>query len=142
MAFMPYIHFSGNCAEAMAFYVEVFGGTDLQLMRYSEAPPGGGMPPSDTIMHAQFSVGGAILMASDFPPGMGEKQQAMSVMIDPATVAEARRVYDRLAEGGDVIMPFGPTFWSPGFGMMRDRFGTHWIIGAQPEAGAQPGAGG
>ena len=134
MAFMPYIHFSGTCAEAMAFYLDVFDGTDMMMMRYDEAPAGSPGAGSDRIMHAQFNAAGATLMASDFPPGTGETQQAMSVMIDPATVAEGQRLFDRLAEGGAVVMPFGPTFWSPGFGMLKDRFGTHWIIGTQPES--------
>ena len=139
MAFMPYLHFDGTCAEAMAFYADLFGATDLQTMPYSAAPPGDGPAfASDRIMHAQFSAGGAVLMASDFPPGMGEGQKAVSVMIDPATVAEGQAKFDRLRVGGDVIMPYGPTFWSPGFGMVKDRFGTHWIIGAQPEAGVAP----
>lgn len=139
MAFMPYLHFEGTCAAAMAFYADLFGATDLQLMSYSEAPPGSG-PSFDTdrIMHAQFSAGGSVMMASDFPPGWGEAQKAVSVMIDPATVAEAQDKFNRLLDGGAVIMPFGPTFWSPGFGMVKDRFGTHWIIGAQPE---RPGGG-
>ena len=137
MTFMPYIHFDGTCAEAMAFYAEVFGAKDLQLMRYSEVPEGA-MPPvdSDRIMHAQLTAGGTPLMASDFPPGRGQPQQAFSVMVAPATVGEAQIVYDRLLAGGAGLMPFGPTFWSPGFGMVKDRFGTQWIIGAQPEGGA------
>ena len=134
MAFMPYLHFQGNCAEAMAFYADLFGASDLQLMRYSDAPPGSGPSfASDLVMHSQFTAGGAVLMASDFPPGWGEAQKAVSVMIDPATVPEAQARFDRLVAGGEVVMPFGPTFWSPGFGMVKDRFGTHWIIGAQPE---------
>ncbi len=131
---MPYIHFDGTCAEAMAFYAGVFGGTDMMSMRYSEAPAESGASPSDRIMHCQFNAAGGTLMASDFPPGMdAQPQQAMSVMIEPATVPEAQTAFDRLTEGGTVIMPFGPTFWSPGFGMLKDRFGTHWIIGTQPQ---------
>ena len=101
MAFMPYIHFPGTCAEAMAFYLDAFGGSDLMMMRYNEAPAEGGGADSDRVMHAQFSAAGAVLMASDFPPGMAaDRQQAMSVMIDPATKAEGQRIFDRLADGG------------------------------------------
>jgi PhnB protein len=55
-------------------------------------------------------------------------------MIDPPDVVEGQRLFDGLAAGGTVVMPFGPTSWSPGFGMIEDRFGTHWIIGTQPAA--------
>ncbi|HEX9858363.1 MAG TPA: VOC family protein, partial [Paracoccaceae bacterium] len=106
MSFTPYIHFDGTCEKAMTFYAQVFGGTDLQLMRYTDAPEGSGMPASDRIMHSQFNANGGALMASDFPPGMGgEPQAALSVMVAPATVAEAKRINDTLGQGGSVIMP-------------------------------------
>ncbi|EEW24606.1 VOC family protein [Rhodobacter ferrooxidans] len=134
MTFMPYLHFDGTCAQAMRFYADLFGGTNLQLMTYAEAPPGQ-MPPSDRIMHAQFTAAGGTLMASDYPPGMAaQPQTSVSVMTAPASVDEGQRLFAALAEGGSVVMPWGPTFWSPGFGMAQDRFGTHWIIGVEQPA--------
>lgn len=139
MSFDPYIHFSGNCRAAMTAYQAIFGG-DLELSPYAEAPEG---PPafkaSDRIMHATLNSGGRMLMASDFPPGMAdEPQTAVSISHIAATVDEGRRIYDLLAVGGAVVMPYQPTFWSDGFGMVKDRFGTHWMVSApwrQPEAG-------
>lgn len=136
MSFEPYLHFQGNCAEAMRFYAEVFGG-EVQMMRYSDAPD---LPPematSERVMHASLYVGGRSLMASDFPPGTeGDAQAAVSVYHGVADVDHARAIFWRLAEGGTVIMPFAPTFWSAGFGMVKDRFGTHWMVSG-PEAAA------
>jgi PhnB protein len=134
MRIMPYIHFQGNCRDAMVAYAKLFGASDLQLMTYAEMPNG---PPafvhSDKIMHSQFSVEtGAVLMASDFPPGTeGDPQKGVSIMIGPKTVARAREVFEALAVGGSVIDDFKANFFSPGFGMVKDRFGTHWIIGAE-----------
>ena len=51
--------------------------------------------------------------------------------IPSQTVAEARRTFDALAEGGKVTMPFEKTFWAEGFGMLVDRFGTPWMVGGQ-----------
>ena len=138
MSTHPYIHFQqGRCREAMTFYAEVLGGTDLQMMAYGEAHGAPGeWSGSGHLMHAQMRIGNGQLMASDFPPGMeGDSQQAMSVMQTFLGVEAAHVAFDRLMEGGDVIQPFGPTFWSPGFGMLRDRFGTHWILSAEPEVG-------
>ena len=132
MALIPYIHFGGNCEEAMTFYAGVFGATDLRIMRYADGPDDMPMPRSDRVMHSQFSSDGATLMASDFPEGPGEPQAGMSVTCTAETVAEARARFDALSEGGAIIMPFGPTFWSKGFGMFKDRFGTHWIIDSEP----------
>lgn len=136
MSFDPYLHFPGTCAEALAFYADLFGGR-VELMRYADAPD---MPPelagSDRIMHGSVYVGDRALMASDYPPGMaGDAQAAVSIMHETPDLARAKVIFDRLAnEGGAVIMPFEATFWSPGFGMVKDRFGTHWMIsGPMPQ---------
>lgn len=140
MPTLPYLHFQGQCAEALAFYAEVFGGTDLQTMRYADGPDG---PPawkdSARVMHGQVTLYDGTLMASDYPPGMeGDGQRGFSVMQSTPTVAEGQRVFDLLAAEGIVIDPYHPTFFSPGFGMVKDRFGTHWIISALPAEGARP----
>ncbi|HVG48541.1 MAG TPA: VOC family protein [Rubellimicrobium sp.] len=140
MATSPYLHFQGQCAEALAFYADVFGGTDLRTMLYAE---GTGVPEAWTtsprIMHGQVTLGGGTLMGSDFPPGFeGDPQKAVSVMQTLPDVAAARAAFDRLADGGALIQEFGPSFFSPGFGMVRDRFGTHWIISAELDGGPSP----
>jgi PhnB protein len=133
MPTMPYIHFQGQCAQALAFYAKVFNGTGLQMMTYAAGP---GAPDawqaSDRIMHGQLGIYDGTLMASDYPPGMaGDAQAGFSVMQAVPNVAEASRVFALLTEGGAVIDAFKETFFSPGFGMVKDRFGTHWIISAQ-----------
>jgi len=129
MGFVPYLHFSGNCAEAMTFYAKVFAAPPPSLMLYKDAPDG---PPdwkdSTLVIHSELKLGAGSLMASDFPPGQGEKQAAVSIMHQAPDVAAAQMLFKAIGKGGDVIMPFGPSFFSTGFGMVRDRFGTHWMI--------------
>lgn len=134
MPTLPYLHFQGQCAQALAFYAEIFGSAPPQILRYADGPEA---PEehrsSDRVMHGEIAIWDGKLMASDFPPGVaGDAQAAVSVMQSAPSVEEARRVFDRLAEGGAVIAPFTPTFFSHGFGMVKDRFGTHWIIAAMP----------
>ncbi len=134
MPTMPYLHFQGDCARALTFYAEVFGGTDLQTMKYADGPEAPtAWKGSDRIMHGQVTLGGGTLMASDYPPGVeGHPQAGFSVMQTAPDVPTARAAFDKLAVGGAVIDAFKPTFFSPGFGMVKDRFGTHWIISAMP----------
>ena len=132
----PYIHFQGNCAEALTAYATLFGGTNLMLMRYADGPE---VPrdwkDSPRIMHGQLTLGDGTLMASDFPPGLeGDPQKGFSVMQTAPDVATGRTWFDTLAQGGTVIDPYRQTFFSPGFGMVLDHFGTHWIISALPAA--------
>ncbi len=132
MPFAPYLHFEGNCAEALRHYAVVFGTDDLVLSPYSDAP-GDTMPPSDKIMYGHIMVEGAVLMASDYPPGMDSKpQQSVTISFTKPTPEAARALFETLADGGSITMPFGETFWSPGFGMLRDRFGTAWMISVAP----------
>lgn len=130
MSFDPYLHFQGNCAEAMAFYAKVFGTEVAFMMRYRDMPEAvGPMAESDLVMHAALSVNGRVLMASDFPPGMaGDPQQAVSVSHSEPDFDSGRRIFEALLEGGDEIMAYQPTFWAQGFGMLKDRFGTHWMV--------------
>ena len=138
MPTMPYLHFQGQCADALAFYAAVFGGTNLQMMRYADGPEASAeWKASPRIMHGQVTIGDGTLMASDFPPGMeGDPQQGFSVMQTAPDVPTGRAIFDQLADGGAVIDAFKPTFFSPGFGMVKDKFGTHWIISAMPAGDA------
>ena len=134
----PYIHFQGQCAEALTFYAQVFNGSGLQTMRYADGP---GAPDawkaSDRVMHGQVTLFDGTLMASDFPPGIdGDPQKGFSVMQTAPDVAAGQAIFDQLADGGSVIDPYRATFFSPGFGMVQDKFGTHWIISALPAATA------
>ena len=129
MSFDPYLHFQGTCREAMTFYQTIFGG-QLDLSPYADAPDANAdMTTSGRIMHAALMLGDRMLLASDFPAGMaGDPQAAVSVSHMAPDVATGRQRFDQLAAGGVVIMAYAPTFWSDGFGMLKDRFGTHWMV--------------
>ena len=135
MSFHPYLFFGGNCRQAFTRYQEVFGG-ELVLLTAADMPASEQMPGArpDLIMHAALVVDGNLLMASDDPTtdSFGPVQ-GMQVNYATDDAAEAKRVFDALSEGGTVTAPLGPTSWSPAFGMLVDRFGTPWMIGANPE---------
>lgn len=158
MQFVPYLNFDGNCAEAMAFYTGLFGGQVVHQSTFGEMPPDPVMPPlpasaQNRLMHAQLQIGAQSLMASDTMPatpgadpaacaGGYRKPQGLWVSIGVEAEAEGRRVFDGLAAGGEVSMPFGKTFWSAGFGMVTDRFGTPWMVNVAAQAQADGAAAG
>jgi PhnB protein len=72
-------------------------------------------------------------MASDSPPEHFQKPQGFSVSLQIADPAEAERKFAALLDGGSVMMPFGKTFWSKGFGMGVDKFGIPWMINVPTE---------
>jgi len=131
MAFRPYLAFAGNCREAFTRYQEIFGG-ELVLLTLADAPADAGPPPpgmkKDAIMHAALT-GEELLMGADDPVGNFDgKVQGMCVNCSAPDVAEAQRVFDALAENGQIQAPLGETFFSPAFGMCTDRFSTPWMV--------------
>ncbi len=136
MSLHPYLFFTNNARAAMTRYQEILGGK-LDIMGVGDMPPGeaDGMPfaaPDGMVIHAALTFGdGDLLLASDDPTGDGQgvKGAALNITLDDAD--EARRLFDAFAEGGEVQMPLGETFWSPLFGTCIDRFGVSWMVNVE-----------
>lgn len=127
-----YLFFNGNCAQAMRFYERTLGAKLEMIMTYGQSPQPEHCPAGseDRIMHARLVVDGRALMASDTPAGQPNPgMSGFALSLNYPTAAEARRVFDALADGGQVQMPMGKTFWAEAFGMLADRFGTPWMVG-------------
>jgi PhnB protein len=128
--FTPYLFFNGNCREAFEFYAGLFGGTIEAMLTHRETPASEQTPEEwqDKIIHACLRVGDRRLMASDAPPQYASTPAAFRVHFGVPDREKAERIFNTLAEGGKVAMPFAQTFWARGFGMVTDRFGTPWMI--------------
>jgi PhnB protein len=140
MMIQPYLFFNGNCEEALQFYCRAFGVELDMLMRFREAPepPPPGMVPAgwdDKVMHASFRAGDTTVMASDGTEQPGFRGFSLAVSLPDAAAADA--LFAALAEGGQVNMPLGPTFWSPRFGMLSDRYGVSWMISVEQQDSAR-----
>ena len=131
----PYLFYNGNCEAAFKYYEKVLGGKIEFLMRADEGPADMNPSPGNEkkIMHARMSIGAQILMASDAPPDHFHKPQGFAVSLTVADLVEAEKKFKALAEGGVENMPFGKTFFSKGFGMCVDQFGTPWMVNCPAE---------
>lgn len=129
-----YLFFDGECEAAFKFYEQCLGGKIGEMMTYGDAPMSEEIPSEqrDRIIHANLTVGGMVLMGSDTLPDDFNKPQGFAVHLEFDDLVEAERIFQKLAENGTVKMPFQETFWSIGFGMLVDRFGTPWMINVQP----------
>jgi len=132
MQVQPYLFFDGRCEEAGAFYKKAIGAELSFMMRYSDSPephPPGMVPPGfeNKVMHMSLQIGGNTVMAADDCTGH-PKFQGFSLSLTAKDEAEAQRLFDALADGGQVQMPLTKTFFAPKFGMLADRFGVSWMV--------------
>jgi PhnB protein len=54
--------------------------------------------------------------------------QGFALTLNAKDEAEADRLFNALAVGGQVQMPMEKTFFSPRFGMAADKFGVGWMV--------------
>lgn len=122
--------FPGTCNQAFAFYEQTFGTTRIGTMTFADAPPGAPVPPDagELIMHTAMRLGTITLMGCDSPPGRQAFIGGFQIALTLSDEAEVRRLFETLSEGGAVTMELTPTFWSPLFGMLVDRFGVGWMV--------------
>ena len=138
MQVQPYLCFEGRCEEALEFYKRALGAKVGMLMRFKDSPdksmcPGGGAA-LDKVMHSDFTIGDAQLMASDGRCTGKANFEGITLSIAAPDRAKAEKLFAALADGGQVQMPLGKTFFSPTFGMVADRFGMSWmvVVASQP----------
>ena len=133
MQVQPYLFYDGRCEEALEFYKQALGIQVEMLMRFSESPdpmPPGMIPPGAErkVMHASFRLGDSVLMASDGHCSGHTSFKGFSLSIPAPDQAAAERMFNALADGGQVQMPLQKTFYSPCFGMVTDKFGVGWMV--------------
>jgi PhnB protein len=133
----PYLMFEGRCEEAIEFYKKAIGAEVAFLMRYKDSPepPQPGMIPpgsENKVMHATLRVGTSDVMMSDGCASGTAKFAGINLSLSVPSDAEAKRKFDALAEGGNVHMPLGKTFFASSFGMLQDRFGVSWMVIVAP----------
>ena len=126
----PYLFYDGNCEAALKYYQKVLGARIEEVHPYEGASADMQVPADwkKKVMHARISIDGEVLMACDAFPGHFKAAQGFSVSLQVEDFADAERKFKALAEGGTVNMPFAKTFFSKGFGMCVDQFGTPWMV--------------
>lgn len=131
MQLEPYIFFYGRCEEALEFYKSAIGGT-FELSRFEGSPMAEQVPANlrNKIMHASFKGDGFSFMASDgdLSKTIDPEGGNVSLSLGVNDAAQAQRVFNALADGGKVKMPFADAFWGGKFGVLDDRFGNEWMV--------------
>jgi PhnB protein len=135
MQIEPYLFFEGRTEEALEFYKSKLGAKVEAMIRYKENPEPKYNPPNsdNKVMHALFRIGDTKVMASDGNCAGKPSFQGFALTLNASDAEDAKRRFNALAEGGQVQMPLGETFFAKSFGMVADRFGMNWMVIAEPK---------
>jgi PhnB protein len=122
-----YLNYPGNCEDAFRFYEKELRGKITTMMRHGDVPES--KVPADwkaAILHARLEIGNAVLMGADIPSAQPMRSAYVTLTVDSAE--EAERIYRVLSEGGEIFMKMEQTFFAKRFAMLRDKFGTSWML--------------
>lgn len=121
-----YINYPGHCEAAFEFYREQLNGRILMMMPHEQPPPHFPKEWKKPILHAMMEIGGTMVRGADVPNAEPMRSAYLTLKFDAAEKAEA--VYSVLSAGGEVFMKMEKTFFANRFAMLRDRFGTSWML--------------
>lgn len=130
-----YLNFAGNCREAFRFYEQHLGGKITLMMTHGEGPNAAALSAEQkaAVLHARIDVGGMTLMGADIPGAEPMRSAYLTLRTD--TESDAERLYALLSDGGQIFMKMEKTFFANRFAMLRDRFGTSWMLLHEPTQG-------
>lgn len=123
-----YLNYSGNCQQAFRFYEQHLGGTITMMTTHGQGPNAANLPADqkNAILHARLELGNTVVMGADIPHSEPMRSAYLTLTLDSED--EAERVYALLSEGGQIFMKMEKTFFANRFSMLRDRFGTSWML--------------
>jgi PhnB protein len=130
MKLHTFLNYGGNCAEAFRFYERHLGGKITSMMTRADAPNPGDVAPgwAKSIQYASMNLGETELMGADVPPDRFQPMRSAYLSLTVSSTDEAERIYALLSDGGQIFMPMEETFFALRFAMLRDKFGTSWMI--------------
>ena len=125
---LPAIGFQGNCDDAINFYKEVLGAEVKTISYFRDAPSNSGMDeslPPNFVMYSEVLIFGATIVMTD---GIEKPLESFWMQLSFDTAEEVTSVFNKLADGGEIVETPTPQFWASLNGYVNDRFGVHWNV--------------
>ena len=130
MRMITYLNYGRNCEQAFRFYEQHLGGKITALVRDGQQPNAQNVPAGweNAVLNARMTLGQTELMGADIPPDRFQRMRSAYLTLLVESDQDAERIYALFSDGGQVFMPMEDTFFASRFAMLRDRFGTSWMI--------------
>ena len=106
----------------------------MGVQTYGDLPPNPEFPlpdeAKDLVVHANLIIdNNTYLMISDNFPGQPYEQGSqVNIAALVNNTEKANRIFEKLQQGGEVIMPLQETPWSPSYGQVKDKYGVTWQV--------------
>ncbi|HEX3167743.1 MAG TPA: VOC family protein [Chitinophagaceae bacterium] len=123
-----YVNYPGDCKRAFQFYEQHLGGKITMMLSHQQQPDAANVPADwkNAILHARIEIGNTVLMGADIPNA--EPMRSAYLTLTFNSTKEAERVYELLSQDGQIFMKMEETFFASRFAMLRDKFGTSWML--------------
>ena len=121
-----YINYPGHCEEAFRFYAQHLGGSIISIAHHQQSPAHFPKEWKQPVMHAILHLGETLVRGADVPNA--EPMRSAYLTLRLPTAEQAEQVYELLSNGGEVFMKLEKTFFANRFAMLRDKFGTSWML--------------
>jgi predicted 3-demethylubiquinone-9 3-methyltransferase (glyoxalase superfamily) len=120
----PFLWFDDQAEEAVNFYTSIFKDSKVgTITRMGEEVPG----PKGKVMTITFQLAGGEFMALNGGP-VFNFTPAVSFFVTCETQEEIDGLFDKLSQGGTVLMELDKYPFSEKFGWVQDRFGVSWQL--------------
>jgi PhnB protein len=121
-----YVNYAGHCEKAFQFYEQHLG-AKINMMTPHQQPPSN-FPNEWTrpILHAIMEIGGTLVRGADIPDAEPMRSAYLTLRLD--TPEKAEHIYKVLSNDGEIFMKMEKTFFANRFAMLRDKFGTSWML--------------
>lgn len=132
MSVSIFLNFPGNCAEAFRFYEQHLGAKLGNMLSYGSSPMADEFPQhwQDKIINAELVLQNQRITGSDALPDHYAEPAGVALLLSTDNADQARRIFEVLAQEGDIQLPMRTTFWSPCYGIVKDKFGITWKLNA------------
>ena len=121
-----YVNYPGHCEEAFQFYERHLGGKITMMTGHQQVPPHFPNEWKNPILHARLEIGGITVMGAHIPGAEPMRSAYLTVRAD--TPEKAEQIYNLLSVDGEIFMKMEKTFFANRFAMLRDKFGTSWML--------------
>jgi PhnB protein len=121
-----YVNYPGHCEKAFQFYEQHLGGKITMVTTHQQLPPNFPKEWKNPILHARIEIGGITVMGADIPNAEPMRSAYLTIRVN--TPEEAEHIYNLLSSEGEIFMKMEKTFFANRFAMLRDKFGTSWML--------------